>query len=143
MKLQSPTVFAIGSSVVVLTAIGAGIVAIDSPGEARMRRLDEQRVQDLQSISRAMENYRRTHDGLPPDLQRIIQPNSPPIMRLKDPDSQVFYEYKPNGTDSYELCAEFQTISDGDDSRGNRFWDHGRGKTCFQIEVHLPVKPSE
>jgi hypothetical protein len=142
MKLQSPTVFGIGSSVVVLTAICAGIVAIDSPGEARMRRLDEQRVQDLQSVSRAMEDYRRTHGGLPADLERIIQPNSPPILRLRDPESQVFYEYEPSGTDSYELCAEFQATSNGDGNLSNRFWDHGPGKTCFQIEIHLPIKPS-
>jgi hypothetical protein len=145
MKLQSTSVFAIGSSVVVVTAICAGIAAIDSPGEARMRRLDEQRVRDLQFISTAMESYRRTHDALPADLDRIVQPNSPPTLRLRDPESQVLYEYKPIGTDSYELCAKFQTTLDAkaDDNRNNRFWDHGPGKTCFRIEIHLPVKLSQ
>jgi len=145
MKLQSSSVFAIGSSVVVVMAICAGIAAIDSPSEARMRRLDEQRVRDLQFISTAMESYRRIHDGLPADLDRIVQPNSPPSLRLRDPESQILYEYKPNGTDSYELCAKFQTTLEAkaDDSRNNPFWDHGPGKTCFRFEIHFPLKLSQ
>ena len=145
MRIQPANLFAIGSSVVVVAAICAGIVSIESPHEARLRRLDEQRVHDLQFVTLAVENYHRAHDRLPADLEQLVQPNSPGSLSLTDPESKTLYEYKALGQDSYELCAQFHTTLDAKsgDNRTNHFWDHGPSRTCFRIDSRLPSKPLE
>jgi len=56
---------ALGSDIAVLAALieESGRIPVGRLTVGLDPRLDEQRVQDLQSISTAMENYRRTHSG--------------------------------------------------------------------------------
>ena len=139
MKLTRTSIFAVCSSFVVVLGISAGMLVIGSPGEARKKRLDELRVQDLRAISSAMENFRRTHDTLPETLDQLLQPNGPYGLRLSDPESMAAYEYRAKGSEMYELCAQFQTTLDASEDN-NAFWRHGPGRTCFQIEMRSPAK---
>lgn len=142
--MRLPTVFAVCSSIVVLAAIGAALMVLGSPGEARKRRLDELRVRDLNAISNSLETYRRTHDDLPASLDQLSRPNGP-AQSFSDPESKARYEYRPLGREAFELCARFQTTADAttDTGAANAFWHHGPGRKCFRIEVRAPGKVRE
>ena len=59
---------AIVSSAVVIVAIAAGLYLGGSPGEQRMVRMDERRVQDLNQLANAVQIYWQQQDELPANL---------------------------------------------------------------------------
>ncbi|WP_243309913.1 hypothetical protein [Fundidesulfovibrio agrisoli] len=142
MKPQRANLFLAVMGVAVLLALAAGLSAIGTPEEARMLRLDRQRVDHLRSISNAMENYQRSHESLPASLEQIQQPSGFSGLHLNDPETKQPYEYKPLGQDDYELCAQFQTVLNArtDESGGNPLWYHGTGRQCFKLKVKTQSK---
>lgn len=143
MRLRPATLFAALASTAVAAGIAAGLMTIGSPSEVRMRRLDEQRVSDLQSISNAITTYRRTHEALPATLHELVRPDVFPSVRLKDAASGRPYDYIVKDAGAYEICAEFDTPTDDgiETGRGvSSFWKHGRGRQCFGLEARLPVQ---
>jgi type II secretory pathway pseudopilin PulG len=130
--------------VAVVAGIAGGLLIIGSPEQIRMRRLDEQRITDLQSISRAVEDYRRTHNRLPETLE-ILQKRDPQIfLSLQDRASGQPYAYAAIGESSYQLCAQFDTVFD-EKTENSRFlppfWKHEPGRHCFSFEVRSDVPP--
>ena len=129
----------IASILVVVAAVVAGVFLAGSPSTRRERRLDDDRVSDLRSLSAAIDQYRREHGGLPADLDALGR--SPrTTTRLTDPETGTRYEYRvlepTSGHASYELCASFaaETGKDRDSDRDD-FWWHGGGRQCFTIEA--------
>ena len=142
MKAQRSNLFLLVMGLAVLVALAAGLMAIGTPEEARMRRLDSQRAEHLREISNAMETYLRSHEGLPASLEQLQQPSGFTGLRLSDPQTKQPYEYKPLDKDTYELCAQFQTVQDAgtDDTPRNPIWYHGAGRHCFTLKVKPPAK---
>jgi len=135
---QSATLFAVLSAIAMIAAVVAGLIAIGSPSEFRMRRFDERRANDLVSISGAVRTYRLTHESLPQklgDLEAAITYN------LKDPVGRP-YEYAIKDEFSYELCAEFDTTTDTLTATRFRsvFEKHGSGRQCFTQEARPPAR---
>lgn len=135
-------------AVAVVAALVAGLVIAGSPLDARARRLDDQRVSDLRSIADAADDYWKQHEALPPDLETLAQERAVRVRSIRDPQTDTPYEYRILGERQYELCATFDlahpeahprtTYRDPDSRWGRwdeRFWDHGPGRTCFEIEV--------
>jgi len=140
MKLQSATLFAVLSAVAVIAAIIAGLVVIGSPSEIRMRRFDEKRADDLNSISSAISRYRLTHETLPQKLDDLHQLSQGFSQSLKDPVGQP-YEYSIKDAYSYELCAEFDTATNKITSPLRSIFErHGVGRQCFSREARPPVR---
>jgi hypothetical protein len=122
---------AIGSAVV-LAAVGAGLYVAGAPSEARLMRLDEQRVLDLRSLAGAIELYRNAEGELPRSLADTVKPQR--VWRLPvDPETGDPYEYEVIDTRSYRLCAQFARRSR--DSPGMSFWKHDAGMQCFDVPV--------
>jgi type II secretory pathway pseudopilin PulG len=124
--------------VVTVTVIG-GLVMLGSPGEARVRRLDERRVADLQAIARATNVYRTRHGRLPPSLEELAQEAGMRV-DLRDPTTAERYSYRTVDSLTYELCARFERVSRGgpDDEPqwgGDVSWPHGVGRQCFEREA--------
>ncbi|WP_243366114.1 DUF1559 domain-containing protein [Fundidesulfovibrio soli] len=137
MRAQRSNLFLGVMGLAVLVALAAGLNAIGTPEEARMRRLDTQRVNNLRNISNAMENYHRSHENLPASLDQLQQPSGFNGLHLNDPETKQPYEYKPLTQDTYELCAQFQTVQDAgaEERADNPFWHHGAGRHCFALKV--------
>jgi hypothetical protein len=143
VRLTRATVFAVSASAVTLAAIIGGLSIIGSPGDVRMRRLDAQRVSDLQTIASALTNYRRTHDRLPDRLDELVRPGVFPVVPLRDAASGRAYEYTARDASSYELCAVFDTATNerlGTGGNLSPFWNHGRGRHCFVAEARPPTQ---
>lgn len=162
---QSAKLFIQGAfAVVVITIIGAFFVS-GSPFAARDRKIDVQRVNDLQSIQSQILAYWQTKGKLPTtlsDTRDDIIGFVPPM----DPETGKPYEYTVSGPETFALCATFTRESLEDNNTATRFmppdyyapqfsgensWAHGAGKVCFERTIDkekyalpqkgIPVKP--
>lgn len=147
MKLDRTQIFMMTATVAVVVALLAGLGVIGSPGQARLQRLDDERISDLQMISSNIDSYRKAHAGLPDKLDQLVRPGTGEIYgpRMTDPETKAPYEYNRLSVDTYELCAQFQTTRSKDVNAGsyNAFWNHGPVRTCFRIDVPPPVTKGE
>lgn len=125
--------FAVASSLVVLAAIAAGIFAVGSPAMARLQRLDQTRVQDLQALSQAVQNYYRTEGKLPvaaADLKTNASHLS--YRETSDPETGAAYEYLSEGDRDYTICATFALAGSIGYAGIAAVWAHEAGRHCFK-----------
>jgi len=144
---------------------------IGSPKDQRNLRLDERRVQDLQSIQWQVINYYQQKSVLPKTLTDLSNPISG--FRLPvEPEFQkgLTYEYINKGGLTFDLCATFampmpkgwQEYSSGGGvmpmmygendmatsssypfpgGQTNDSWDHQIGRTCFERTIDKDIYP--
>ena len=132
MRLSAPLVFAAALSLVAALAVAVGLLLIGSPAHIRVLRLDEQRVSELTSLANSIASYRRSHNKLPDKLEELAQSAFwLPTLRHGP------YEYRPTGTFTYQLCADFGAASDDFPPPADRLapWAHSRGHFCFTREA--------
>lgn len=138
---------------VVVTAIAWGFAIIGSPFEQREKRLDERRVQDLQSIQNYITNYWQNKETLPENVDDLEDPLLGVIVPV-DPEMGESYEYRVIDNLKFELCATFKTESkDGQSAipeiyppRSQDYnWQHKVGRNCFERMIDpdffLKIKP--
>ena len=131
-----------------LVVIG-GLILLGTPSHARERRLDEMRVDDLASLSSAIDQYWAKRAALPDSLDSLVSAQQ--LDRVpKDPGTNTPYTYLRSGERSYRLCATFQHPSDTSAitrapnvifyPNGNaqyvsdaHSWRHGAGESCFDL----------
>jgi hypothetical protein len=119
----------------VFASIVAGLVLLGPPSEARARKLDEQRVRDLQQVAGAVDLHRTRQGGLPATLgEASREMGQPPVSG--DPVTGEPYPYRVVGADTYELCADFQRASEAQARAGAaaEFWSHRAGHQCFELK---------
>ncbi len=160
-------VFIYGVICVVLAAVIWGFFIVGSPKTERLRKFDERRISDLQSIQSEIINYWQQKNRLPEtpdDLRDDIRGITIP----KDPESSAPYEYKKSGEAKFFLCAIFDLPNVNRNVRSlnqvyskpialpapgsyaggitvSEIWDHEAGRICFdrQIdrELYKPISP--
>mgnify|MGYP001814209776 CR=1 FL=1 len=126
------------ATAVVLGSIVAGVLLVGGPAEGRIERLDDERVEDLQGIMRAVDRYWKDHEQLPGTLEDLAADPREQVNTI-DPASAEAYDYAVLDEKTYRLCAVF----DGE-SRSRRrapagFWSHASGRHCFELEVKPPA----
>ena len=132
--------FVILASVVsfgILSAVSTGLVVVAGP-VARIHRLDEQRVRDLQVITDTIHSYYGSHGSLPESLGMLWQSAGSEFLRLRDPATDAPYGYATTTSTGYELCASFATSLDGRNgglARLSVSWDHNAGRQCFDFDL--------
>lgn len=136
-------IFVFGVIGIVAIAIIGGFFVAGSPFEERLRRFDERRIQDLQTIQWQVVNYWQQRERLPenPDqLRDDISGFVPP----RDPATGAMYGYRVLGQNQFELCATFDTEGSYQDQRFPGIaptgelegtWEHGAGEECFQRTI--------
>jgi len=146
---------------IVVIIIGAFFIS-GSPFRARLEKLDNQRIADLQGIQSQIVYYWQKKGTIPTDLNALIDSISG-YSAPKDPETGVAYEYNGLSNLVFELCTTFSAISPVDQSgrysaqpmmidQGleNSSWQHKAGHTCFtrtidpalyRIDNQVPVKP--
>lgn len=131
-------------SVIVLGTVVASFFIIGSPESARLMKLDEQKVADLQNIQYQVLNYWQQKEKLPASLKDLEDPLSG-FISPKDSQTGESYIYKPGEGMSFSLCATFNVPSsdvvrtDSSPMRplpaigpSNENWRHETGATCFE-----------
>ncbi|OGZ41890.1 MAG: hypothetical protein A3C80_04290 [Candidatus Ryanbacteria bacterium RIFCSPHIGHO2_02_FULL_45_43] len=133
-----------GVVAIVVLALVAGFFVAGSPQSERLRRFDSERVGDLQNLQFQIVEYWQTKRTLPASLDALsddIIGFVPPV----DPQSGELYEYKVTGDLSFELCAVFNTESEGvmqekslairDPYAVESNWEHKSGRVCFNRTI--------
>jgi hypothetical protein len=116
-------------------AIVAGLMIVGSPGDERMRRLDDRRVRDLVDITRAVNGYWTKRARLPSSLDELLESPGTAV-QSRDPTTGQPYSFGVLGVTTYEVCADFQRESREADSEAlGRFWSHSSGRRCFRLEA--------
>ena len=120
-------------SVVAVAAVAAGLYIAGAPSDARLMRLDEQRVRDLQRLARAVDAYRVATGHLPSSLADTVKSQRAERSPV-DPESGEPYRYEVVSADAYRLCAQFARPSR--ELPGMSFWKHDAGVRCFDVPVN-------
>ncbi|MCR4278460.1 MAG: hypothetical protein NUV81_00970 [bacterium] len=128
--------------VIVSASVVTSFIVLGSPAEERVRRMDDQRVQELDMISSAIDGYWSDAHQLPDSLEIISTSRLFSVQSIQDPQTGEKYVYEPAEDGHYTLCATFEAVSDTRipiappkiSMRDNRnFWNHPDGYTCFEI----------
>ncbi len=138
--------FLIVSLIIVVAALIGSLFVVESPAEARNRKLDQLVIENFVQIDQAVNVYYAENFKLPESLQ-IIQ-NEFSYIRdedLSDPETKAAYIYKISDDKTYELCATFRTSNlDGSENNDYRFYDkswlHDSGEQCLKQTVHTERK---
>ncbi len=161
--------FAFVGALLVLVAVIYSFMIIGSPTKQRQLRLDDRRVNDLQTIQYQVINSWQQKEKLPADLKELANPLSGFSIPV-DPEFEKgkTYEYIVKDKLTFELCATFsQPIPKGwreySNSGGvfatmpvaydaktsypypgggiNESWDHQAGRTCFSRTIDKDIYP--
>ena len=146
--------FTITIIVIVGIAVIAGFFVVGSPQEERLRRFDDQRVNDLQLLQMELVNYWQNKQVLPASLS-LLKDDIKGFVPPKDPQTGFDYGYEAKGTESFSLCADFSRPSLEEMSKPaiavpmgsygpGENWQHGAGRICFDRtidkELYKPIK---
>jgi hypothetical protein len=139
--------FGAAATVLVITSLIMGFMLAGSPGSARLERLDERRIEDLQGVSREIEAICLGDDrSLPVEERKLLTPlparlddvvaharhNKP---QIHDPATGALYDYEILDARRYRLCATFDTARD--EIQGIT-WNHPAGHACFDRDALMP-----
>ena len=121
-----------GMILLVALAVGAAFYVLGPPSQQRLLRLDERRVEDLNGIRAAVNDYWRQNNRLPASVEEAGHGTA----LYRDPESGEVYEYRVRGERSYELCAVFErAFTPEEPGLANRFWPHPAGRHCFALSA--------
>lgn len=141
---------------IVLVVVIAGFFFAGSPQKARLIKLDDARLGNLQQIQYEIINYWQGKGHLPEKLVDLEDATRGVIVPT-DPEKGNEYEYKITGDLSFELCTEFAQEGDSEfgitmparpmmyPSKGidsqNNVWHHGAGHACFSRTIDKDFYP--
>jgi len=134
---------------VMVLAVGYGIFLAGSPATQRSLQSDRLRESNLQQISFAIDESWARNQKLPETLEELQDSRYYFVESIVDPITKEPYEYLVLAEKQYELCATFDLAS-ADGGAGLRFpskvskvWEHGVGRTCFELEIQPRISPAE
>lgn len=142
--------FVIIVSLIIAIAVVAGFFIVGSPQEERLRKFDERRVQDLQTIQSEIINFWVNKERLPENLVNLkddIRGFVPP----KDPETGVDYSYEVKDGQNllFALCANFSRPSPDiavprpvyPEPYYQQSWEHKEGYICFERKIDPEIYP--
>ncbi|MEO1136364.1 MAG: DUF5671 domain-containing protein [Pseudomonadota bacterium] len=156
-------ILSIVSTLVVIALLLWAFLRVDTPGEARARSFDEQRINNLSEIARQVDCHRTYFGGAPETLEAMSAALEERSARLPvargcdgatpdDPGTGEPYRYERVDASGFRLCATFARGWPDDDARRTRrptpayrynagearrtlSRPQGPGETCFDLEA--------
>ena len=127
------------AAAVVVIVLAIGLWMVGTPQQARRTEIDARRVRMLESIASQVDAYYDKARVLPPALDSLTSVSRMDPADLRDPVTSRPFEYVVLDSIHYQLCATFDTADStgGPDYtvRGQAFWGHGPGPSCFRLRV--------
>ena len=129
---------AYGTAAFAVALVIAGFVIAGPPTRAHLAKLDQQRLQDLESVEQEIVEYWQSKGALPASLYEL-KDDVASYAPQRDPASGEFYGYRKTGTTSFDLCADFalkdsdakHTIETWQREGPSTAWNHESGHYCF------------
>lgn len=136
------TVYFYSTIVIVFVSLVSAFLFVESPSDARLRKIDNETITRLSDIDASIQNFYDLNQDLPNDLNQLLSgPNTfLREMSLYDPSTGNMFEYKSINNMKYEICADFKLSNKGVDTDDmnsylNDKWLHDAGRQCFQRAV--------
>lgn len=156
MKITGLKIFVGAITLCIVAGVVTAFFVVGLPSTERARRMDLQRVNNLQQISYALDSYYALKKDIPNDLQELSGKQDVYIETINDPQTKEPYSYRKLEATKYELCATFElAASDTTDPNGPRsmpyaggpydtMWKHSAGRQCFELQVRTAgqIKPA-
>ncbi|TSC60385.1 MAG: hypothetical protein LiPW15_263 [Parcubacteria group bacterium LiPW_15] len=129
-----------------------GLWSIGGPGAAKMQRMDDQRISDLQNLQSQIIYYWQGKQKLPATLEGLVDSTRGVYVPV-DPETGAAYSYKTTGDLSFELCAKFAkeyklstpiSVAPYDAKPTGLMagsWDHPVGDYCFARTIDRDFYP--
>lgn len=151
IKPNERNIWRVVAVVVILTSIILGFMVIGSPASQRDRRMDNQRISDLQGLQWQIVNYYQQKETLPTTLTELEDPISG-FRVPTDPETRASYKYTKTGNLAFDLCATFALVSTATQpgydysmaypvGRMGESWAHETGEECFKRTIDPELYP--
>jgi len=129
-----------GSLIIIIAVFVSALLIVESPKEARDRKLDNTTLEDFNIIFDGLNNYYSENQRMPITLEEL---KSEVLFvteeNLRDSDTNQAYEYNVIADKKYQLCAVFKTSNiDGQDVSKKFYretWPHKIGKQCIDKSI--------
>ncbi|BFT94167.1 MAG: hypothetical protein MNSN_11080 [Minisyncoccus archaeiphilus] len=133
------------SLALVLVVFISAFLIIESPTEARNKKIDQKTISDLDMINRAVDEFYNDKKVLPVTLKdiEIEKYQYMEFNQFTDPDTGTYYEYKVIDDKKFELCTDFLSSNLDSDNRSYDYyssWRHDKGYQCISRRVSEWIK---
>jgi len=139
-----PKAMGLAAIVVIAVSLVSSFFVIESPRLTREKAFDRNRMDNLQSIKYAVDNYYYEYGKLPATLEELKVNQG--YLEISDKENGKAYEYRVTGKEAFVLCADFslasneQTEIDGRYAPYNDYY-HDAGHVCLDRVVS--ARPDE
>ena len=135
--------YAAGMAGIVIAVLIASLSYVETPYEAREKKLDDTQVTDIQNIYYKVNQYYIANETLPENIGNAYLSDEVPTA----PEGRPEYSYTTTGEFEYEVCAEFAFASDVEretfvaieplDIKKSTTpdWSHKAGNWCYELSV--------
>ncbi len=128
------------SSVLIVLAIILGFIVGGTPMEARIKKFDLQRSDDLQQLSLCISNFAYENEHLPKSLDDLKNNARYDYcaFRNTDPETKKEYGYNMISKTEFELCGSFtlSTLDEFQNANYSSVWQsHDKGEVCKKQSV--------
>ena len=129
--------FFIGSLALVIIAFVSAWFFVESPVNARNRRLDQKLINNISNLEGSINSYLSSEEKLPENLDQLANNENFYLNKniLIDPETKAPIEYKKLSEKSFELCANFRT----DNRKDEIFYSnksHDTGYQCLKGNIY-------
>jgi hypothetical protein len=135
-------IFASIVTAAVAIALVGGFILSGTPGNERLRRMDERRLSHLQQIAYAADAYWKAEGHVPEKLETLTKSRQFSLESINDPQTLEPYEYSVKDAKNYTLCAIFETdttqvptVDQFAPYPDSLFWRHPMGRYCFDFNA--------
>lgn len=121
---------------VIIGGLVSAFLIVESPSEARDRKLDEKIIGNFNTIKYAIDDYYYKNEKLPDDLSDLKNKTDNVMLSLVNPITNLEYVYELIDSKSYNLCTDFSSsnILNTVDYYGN-LWQHDKGYYCIKKDI--------
>lgn len=123
----------------VVSAFVSALFIVETPTEARNRRIDERIITNFYNIESSINSYYNTNQKLPVSLNDLKK-ESVVSDSLIDPGTREMFEYLPGNGMDYQLCANFRTDNKNSRDAAYQYLDenkrHLQGRQCLDFKAY-------
>ncbi|MEK7557588.1 MAG: DUF5671 domain-containing protein [Patescibacteria group bacterium] len=135
------------SLIIIVAVFIASLFFVESPAKTRNRKLDNAILQRFDRIDSEIQSYYIDKKKLPDNFKVLLAGQSYLNSDdLKDPATNVAFDYKVSGGGSYQLCANFRLSNKDkniqDEGMNDNFkerWSHEIGYQCLNQKIAVPL----
>jgi len=130
------------TALVVLVTLVSAFIFVESPKDARLRKIDNETLLRLSNVDNSISEYYRLNNQIPAELRELLNESNTLVKEknLYSPGSNEFFAYSVIEDTKYRICANFY-LSNKDTDDDYRYsylkqeWLHDAGEQCFERRV--------